>query len=367
MKKLIAFILSVCLLCVPLTAFAASNNENETETATEESIITKYLDSKWNVKTSDIHPELRLVGNVIRTVLPNFTENFFRLANFFLDNFGEGMNFAKEVNYEEKYITREDGTELRICVYTPKEKQENVPGLLWIHGGGYAIGISEQDYSFIESFVLESGCVVVAPDYTNSTDAPYPAAFNDCYLALQWLKENGEQYGMRSDQIFVGGDSAGGGLCAAVTLKARDTGDVAVAFQMPLYPMLDDRMITESSQNNDAPIWNTKSNEIAWSLYLGDDFGTDNVSKYASPARETDYSGLPPTLTYVGTIEPFTDETIEYVNNLKNAGVEVQFKTFEGCFHGFDLLTFATPAQEAREFLMEGFMYAVENYTAEQN
>ena len=153
MKKLIAFILSVCLLCVPLTAFAASNNENETETATEESIITKYLDSKWNVKTSDIHPELRLVGNVIRTVLPNFTENFFRLANFFLDNFGEGMNFAKEVNYEEKYITREDGTELRICVYTPKEKQENVPGLLWIHGGGYAIGIPEQDYSFIESFV----------------------------------------------------------------------------------------------------------------------------------------------------------------------------------------------------------------------
>ena len=241
-----------------------------------------------------------------------------------------------------------------------------MPGLLWIHGGGYAIGVPEQDFSFIESFVLASGCVVVAPDYTNSTDAPYPAAFNDCYEALLWLKENGKEYGMRSDQIFVGGNSAGGGLCAAVSLKARDTGDVNIAFQMPLYPMLDDRMITESSQNNDAPIWNTKSNEIAWELYLGEDYKTDNVSKYAAPARETDYSNLPPTLTYVGTIEPFTDETIEYVENLKKAGVEVQFKTFEGCFHAFDLLSYSSPAKEARKFLIDGFMYAVENYTAPQ-
>ena len=361
MKKIIAIFMCIIISCMPISAFAAEKENFDSES----SCITKMLDKRWNVKSSDIHPELRTVGNIIRTIFPNFTVGFFKFANLFLDNIGL-PNLTKGINYEEKYIMRDDGTKLRICVYSPIERKENVPGLLWIHGGGYAIGVPEQDFSFIESFVLSSGCVLVAPDYTNSTDAPYPAALNDCYEALLWLKEHGKDYGMRSDQIFVGGNSAGGGLCAAVSLKAKDTGDVNIAFQMPLYPMLDDRMITESSQNNDAPVWNTKSNEIAWELYLGENFKTDNVSKYAAPARETDYTGLPPTLTYVGTIEPFTDETIEYVENLKKAGVEVQFRTFEGCFHAFDLFSYSTPAKEARAFLLEGFMYAVENYTAPQ-
>lgn len=363
MKKRTALILALSLVGIPVTAMAADSGALSSAKAI---CISNPLDKIWNVKSSDIHPELRVIGNAIRIIMPHFTEGFFKLANFFMDNFICGINLA-DVNFEEKYIEREDGTALRICVYSPKEKKENVPGLLWIHGGGYGLGAPEQDFSFVESFVKESGCVVVAPDYTNSLVAPYPAALNDCYSALLWLKENGEAYGMRSDQIFVGGNSAGGGLCAAVTLMARDKGEINIAFQMPLYPMIDDRMITPSSQNNDAPIWNTKSNELGWKLYLGDAYGTDSVSKYAAPARETDYSGLPPTLTYVGDIEPFTDETLQYVENLKKAGVGVQFRLFEGCFHGFDLLSFTTPAKEARQFLSEGFMYAVENYTAEQN
>lgn len=329
--------------------------------------ITKTFKKNYSIKAENIHPELRVIGSLIRTVMPHFTKPFFSFANFFLDNILSGMNLARKIKFEQKYITREDGSKLRICVYSPKEQKENVPGVLWIHGGGYAIGIPEQDFGFIQSFVLASGCVVVAPDYTNSTEAPYPAALNDCYDALVWLRSNGESYGMRPDKIFIGGNSAGGGLCAAIALLARDRGEINIAFQMPLYPMLDDRMITPSSQNNDAPIWNTKSNELGWELYLGDHYKTDSVPKYASPSRETDYSALPPTLTYVGDIEPFTDETLEYVEKLKNAGVEIRFKIFEGCFHGFDLLAFTSPAKAAKQFLMDGFMYAVENYTAEQN
>ncbi len=361
MKKLTAIILCLCLLCVPLGVSAKSDTQTENT-----GFITKQLERSWNVKTSSIHPELRVIGNIVRIIMPQFTQSFFKLANFFMDNFICGINLARGVNFEEKYILRQDGTSLRICVYSPKQKKENVPGLLWIHGGGYGLGAPEQDFTFIQSFVEASGCVIVAPDYTNSTTAPYPAALNDCYSALEWLRDNGKDYGMRSDQIFVGGNSAGGGLCAAVSLLARDKGDINIAFQMPLYPMIDDRMITPSSQNNDAPIWNTKSNEVGWKLYLGDAYGTQKVSKYAAPARETDYSGLPPTLTYVGDIEPFTDETLQYVENLKKAGVPVEFRLFEGCFHGFDLFSFTTPAKQAREFLIDGFMFAVKNYTAKQ-
>lgn len=350
MKKLIALILCLSLLFTPLCL--------ETYALQGE--------SRQSVKVSDMHPELVVPGVLMRLVLPRFTKGFFRFANFFLDNFGRGVNLATGVDYEQKFIKRDDGTRLRVCIYTPKVRKENVPGLLWIHGGGYGLGIPEQDFIFIRDFVEASGCVVVAPDYTNSMTAPYPAALNDCYLALEWLKDNGKRYGMRSDQIFVGGDSAGGGLCAAVSLLARDRGDVNIAFQMPLYPMIDDRMITPSSQNNNAPIWNSKSNELGWKLYLGDLYGTDRVPKYAAPARETDYRDLPPTLTYVGDIEPFTDETVEYVGNLRKAGVEVDFRIFEGCFHAFDLFVYTTPAKQARKFLIDGFMYAVENYTAKQ-
>lgn len=263
---------------------------------------------KWKIKSSQIHPELRLVGDIFRTVLPYDTVSFFKLTNLFFDYIGI-PDLTRRINYEQRYITRKDTSKLRICIYSPKEKKRNVPGLLWIHGGGYGLGAPEQDFAFIQSFVDASGCVVVAPDYTKPVKAPFPAAFDDCYTALLWLRENGRFFGARKEQIFVGGGSAGGGLCAAVVLKARDTGDVNVAFQMPLYPMIDDRMITASSQNNDAPVWNTKSNEVAWKLYLGEAYQTENVSKYAAIVHETDFSNLPPTLTYIGTVDPFLDET----------------------------------------------------------
>mgnify|MGYP001125490301 CR=1 FL=1 len=125
------------------------------------------------------------------------------------------------------------------------------------------------------------------------------------------MKAHAQELGIRDDQIMVGGDSAGGGLAAALTLYARDQQDVAIAFQMPIYPMLDDRMETESAQNNDMPVWNSKSNALAWRLYLAGLFGTDHVPPYAAPARADRYEDLPPTVTFVGDLEPFRDETIQ--------------------------------------------------------
>ena len=357
MKRIICFFICILIVSMPFTVKADSELNSSSDN------ISLNI---WNVKSEEIHPEIRFIGNLIRIIVPSMNESFFKLANAFMDNIGL-PDLTQDITCEEVFVEREDGTQLRLCVYTPKEKKEDVPGLLWIHGGGYGLGCPEQDFSFIQNFIDATGCVIVAPDYTNSTTAPYPAAFDDCYAALLWLRNNGEKYGMDENRIFVGGNSAGGGLCAAVTLKERDTGDVSIAFQMPLYRMLDDRMTTESMQGHDAPIWNEKSNVNAWKLYLGDDYATDNVSKYAAPARETDYSSLPPTLTYIGTVDPFYDETLIYVENLKNAGVDVRLMTLDGCFHGFDLFSYSTPAKQAREFLVEGFVYATENYTAPQS
>jgi acetyl esterase/lipase len=129
---------------------------------------------------------------------------------------------------------------------------------------------------------------------------------------------------------------------------------------MPLYPMIDDRMTSESMRDYDAPLWSAQHNRVAWNLYLGALSG-DEVPKYAAPARETDYTGLPPTTTFVGALDPFHDETIEYVEHLRAAGVPVEFRVFEGCYHGFDLIRpDSKPGRAANEFLCARFAAAVD-------
>jgi len=190
----------------------------------------------------------------------------------------------------------------------------------------------------------------------------------DAYDTLLWIKENAQMLGIRSDQIMVGGHSAGGGLCAATCLYARDKKQMNIAFQMPIYPMIDDRMIHPSAINNKAPLWNSKTNIIGWNLYLrGLKEKGLAIPVYAAPSRESDYSNLPPAVTFVGDLEPFKDETIEYVENLRKAGVPVEFKIFEGCFHGFEaVVPHARVSQEAVKFLNTSFAYAVDNYFAKQ-
>ena len=319
---------------------------------------------KHRIKTSDISSDLRLTGAVIRRILPYFKkETFFRI-NKFMDRFMKGLWLSTSTKAQTVYLERDNGTKLRVLVCRARGKQPEKPvtGLLWIHGGGYAIGLPEQDCGFAALFTRDASCVAVLPDYTRSTEAPHPAALKDCYLTLRWIHESADELGIDRTQLFIGGDSAGGGLTAALCLYARDKGEVPIAFQMPLYPMLDDREITKSSKDNDAPVWNTESNRAGWELYLKG-IPKDEVPCYAAPARATDLNGLPPACTYVGTIEPFYDETVDYFSRLKAAGITVHLKEFSGCFHAFDTIAPGSkPTKEARAFLLDTFKYAQEHY-----
>lgn len=214
---------------------------------------------------------------------------------------------------------------------------DNATGVLWLHGGGYAVGMKEMVHmSRAVGLVKHFGAVVLAPGYRLSLQSPYPAAMDDCYAALLYLKEHAAALGVRSDQIMVGGESAGGGLCAAVCIRARDTGEVNVAFQMPLYPMLDDRD-TETSRENHGRVWNTRRNHLAWRLYLR---GTDRaqLSPYAAPARLADFSGLPPAYSFVADEEPFYAETVRYFDRLRAAGVPAELDIYHTNMHAFDMM-----------------------------
>lgn len=220
---------------------------------------------------------------------------------------------------------------------SPLAAPKNAAGILWLHGGAYIAGMKEMVHaSRAVDLVKKFGVAVLSPGYRLALKAPYPAAIDDCYAALLYLKAHAAAFGVRSDQLMVGGESAGGGLCAAVCIRTRDEGAVNVAFQMPLYPMLDDRD-TASSRDNHGRVWNTRRNHLAWRLYLR---GTDraSLSPYAAPARLTDFSGLPPAYSFVGDGEPFYAETVRYFEQLRAAGIPAELDIYHTDLHAFDML-----------------------------
>lgn len=239
----------------------------------------------------------------------------------------------------EKRRIESGGRPMDLILMRPRTASARpMPGILWIHGGGYTMGMAKMVYySAARLMAKYYGAVVLSPEYRLAKVSPFPAALEDCYAALEYLAGHAGELGVDPSRIIVGGESAGGGLAAALCLLARDRGEVPVAFQFPLYPMLDCRD-TPSSRDNHGRGWNTQKNHRGWQRYLGDLYGTDRVSKYASAARETDYSGLPPCYTFVADGEPFLDETVAYARHLREAGVEAEAVVYHGNLHGFDLL-----------------------------
>lgn len=252
-------------------------------------------------------------------------------------------------------------------VLTPLNPRPNAPGVLWIHGGGHLTGMKEMVYmSRAVDLVEKYGAVVVSPGYRLAWNAPYPGGLSDCYGALLWLRDHAEELGVNPSQIMVGGESAGGGLTVATCLLARDRGEVRIAYQMPLYPMIDN-LDTDSSRDNHNKVWNTKSNHLAWRLYLRGEAKSEDVPPYAAPARETDYTGLPPAYTFVCTDEPFYDETVAYINALREDGVHAEIDIYEDLYHAFDLFEADAPeTMLAIERFNRHFEWAMEHCFAEQ-
>ena len=245
-----------------------------------------------------------------------------------------------------------------VLILRPKYRSPVPVGVLWLHGGGYILGMKEMVYmSRGMDLVKKYGVTVVSPGYRLAWQKPYPAAVDDCYAVLRHMDAHKAELGIR--HIMVGGESAGGGLTAAVCMMARDQG-IPVAFQMPLYPMLSN-IDTESSKDNHGKVWNTRKNHLGWRLYLRGDVKKE-VSPYAAPAGQTEYSGLPPCYTFVGDGEPFYSETLEYVKNLQDAGVEAKVDVYHTDVHAFDMLrTDALSAEAIAEFERH-FEYALDHY-----
>jgi acetyl esterase/lipase len=207
--------------------------------------------------------------------------------------------------------------------------------LYWIHGGGYVLGTAAQDDVRLSRWCSRLDIVAVSVDYRLAPEHPYPAPLDDCYSGLLWICRHGASIGVDTSRIGVGGQSAGGGLAAALALLARDRREVEIRFQLLMCPMLDDRGKTVSASWDD-PVWSASSNRFGWMSYLGDLFGQEQVPGYAAPARERDLGGLPPAFVSVGSMDGFVDECIDYAQRLNHAGNSVELHVYPGAPHGFE-------------------------------
>ena len=266
----------------------------------------------------------------------------------------------------DKIKIRVKNRKIPLLILSPKERKENAPGILWIHGGGYFLGMKEMIYmSRAIDLVVKYKAVVVVPGYTLAFLKPYPAALEDCYESLLYLKEHTKELGINDEQIMVGGESAGGGLCAAVCILARDKQEVNISYQMPLYPMIDN-FDTDSSRDNHNKIWNTRRNHFGWKMYLRKE-AKQKVSPYQAPSRLEDYHDLPPAYSFVCDKEPFYDETVTYFKKLQEAGVEAKLDIYPGLYHAFDMIE---PDLELSQLAIKNFNqyfeYALKHYYAKQ-
>lgn len=208
------------------------------------------------------------------------------------------------------------------------------PAVLWIHGGGYVVGLAAQDDRLCRELARRVGAVVAAVDYRRAPEHPYPAALQDCHQALVWLASQPE---VDPERIAIAGSSAGGGLAAALALMARERGQVTPAFQLLAYPMLDDRTAVRTDIDETGfRLWTNRSNRYGWQSYLGAPPGSAGVVGTAAPARADDLSGLPPAWIGVGTLDLFIEEDLEYARRLEEAGVPCEVCEVQGAFHGFD-------------------------------
>jgi acetyl esterase len=263
--------------------------------------------------------------------------------------FPDGQDF-EGVDIEDLAIAGTNGApDVPIRLYRPQVRPAGpMAAILSIHGGGFAAGSIYEDITGIGRLARALGVVVVDVEYRLAPEHPAPAAVEDCYAVLRWLHDSADQVGVDPLRVMVNGGSAGGGIAAGLALYARDHAGPPICFQFLTIPELDDRLETPSMLRfGDTPMWNHHAAEQSWRWYLGGATG-DDVSPYASPARATDLTGLPPAYISVMEFDPLRDEGIRYAQRLLEAGVTAELHVFPGTFHGSSLVT--TAAISRREW-----------------
>lgn len=226
-----------------------------------------------------------------------------------------------------------------VLVFKP-EGEKRRPAIFHIHGGGMVMGSAYGLRHGPSNFAANHDIVVVSVEYRLAPESPFPGPQEDCYAALEWLLENAKALGVDATRIAVMGESAGGGLAAALAQMVRDRGKHALCAQVLVYPMLDHRTGGDNDPYNNPSVgefvWTREKNQFGWACLKGDYALDDDRLGWFSPALAQDLSDLPPAYISTGTLDLFFDESLDYARRLCQAGVPVELHSYAGGFHGFN-------------------------------
>ena len=298
---------------------------------------------------SELHPIIELVPGF------NFSADSVAAVREQLSALNQmGDAQSRGVAREEVLVSRDRGPDVRALLYTKQSGEGLRPGYVHVHGGGYVLGSADgSDINNIE-VAAKLGAVVLSVDYRLAPEHPIPAPLEDCYAGLAWLHENARALNVDTSRIAVGGESAGGGLAAALAIHARDKGEYAVCHQHLTYPMLDNRTGTAEQPGDPLTgefVWTREANQFGWTSYLGD----APALAPQVPSRVEDFAGLPPAWIFTVGLDLFRDENIAYAQGLMAAGVPTELIVYPGACHGFQMI----PGTKSLAFYSESHLGAL--------
>ncbi|WP_055711648.1 alpha/beta hydrolase [Streptomyces torulosus] len=242
---------------------------------------------------------------------------------------------------DEEWITVSGGPtgSVRARIVKPAGVEGTLPVILYIHGAGWVFGNAHTHDRLVRELAVGAGAAVVFPEYDLSPEARYPVAIEQNYAVARWVVEQGASKELDGTRLAVAGDSVGGNMTAALTLMAKERGDVPLVQQVLFYPVTDANFDT-GSYRQFAEGYFLRRDGMRW---FWDQYTTDEAERAritASPLRATtaQLTGLPPALVITGEADVLRDEGEAYAGKLREAGVPVTAVRFQGIIHDFVML-----------------------------
>lgn len=256
-----------------------------------------------------------------------------------------------------------DSPAVTMYIYRPqKSSSQPLPVIYYSHGGGYLFRKALDNTARYQNLADNTGAAVITVDYRLSTQAPFPAALNDAYKGLLYVHQNAKSLGLDAGKTVIMGDSAGGGLTAALAMYNRSNANIPIKGQVLIYPMLDYRTGTAESPYNakytGQICWNRPTNVFAWEKLRGGQKLTEKMLPYFSPAMAKDLSNLPPALIYVGSLDLFVNEDLAYASKLIECGNSTTVYVVPGLYHAFE--NAAPQAEESKIFWQRVYDYTTQ-------
>lgn len=293
-----------------------------------------------------LHPQAaRFLADVAAQNRPAWNELPIDEARTIFDGMKDVYGIGPELDRIEDLETP-DSIPLRLY---QKSADTTAPVVMFFHGGGFVLGSIDSHDAMCRRLAFESGLTVVSVGYRRAPEHVFPAAFDDCYRSTEFVVGNAEELNVDGSRVVVAGDSAGGGLAAAVCLKAADYGQLSICGQVLIYPVLDTNFRTESYSKYSTDFGLTRGTMMwFWNCYL---VGTEQkeaeqAEPYAAVLQSDEFATFPPTHIQLAEFDVLKDEGLEFARRLQESGVPVTQKLFEGMLHGF--AHFSEPFDDAK-------------------